>query len=52
MTRPEAKFLDYIKKKGGMPNTSELERLREILDRMQWQHIFSWVEPKKAARPD
>lgn len=52
MTRSEAKFLDYIKKKLGMPDASELERLRDILDRMEWQHIFSWVEPKKSARSD
>lgn len=52
MTRSEAKFLDYIKRKRGMPDTSELERLREILDRIQWQHIFSWVKPKKSARSD
>lgn len=52
MTRSEAKFLDYIKKKPGMPDASELERLRDILDRMEWQHIFSWAEPKKSARSD
>jgi hypothetical protein len=52
VTRSEAKFLDYIKKKSGMPDASELERLRDILDRMEWQHIFSWAEPKKSARSD
>ncbi|CAO4172283.1 hypothetical protein AFFFEF_01949 [Methylorubrum extorquens] len=50
MTIPEAQFLEYIKTKPVMPDTSELERLREILDKMQWQHIFSWVKPKKSAR--
>jgi hypothetical protein len=52
MTTPEAQFLEYIKTKPGIPDTSELERLREILDKMQWRHIFRRVKPKKAARSD
>lgn len=48
VTQSDADFLQYIKTKCGMPDAKELERLREILKKMQLQSIFSWVEPEKA----
>jgi len=50
VTSSEAKFLEYIKTKPGMPDASELERLRDILDKMQWQHLFTRVKPRHAGR--
>ena len=48
MTRSEAEFLENMKTRCGMTDATELELLRELLGRMRWVHIFTWVKPKAA----